>query len=311
VFSKPLSTPQNLGISTLCMLLFVCWCSAATKSIAAESNSASDVRLVIDISGSMKKNDPQNLRVPAVRLLTNLMPSGSQAGIWTFGQWVNNLLPVKTVDAAWQTQASNAASQINSLGAFTNIPDALVKAMDGWDGAADRPRHIILLTDGVVDVSKDATENIKARQRLLDDILPKLKAAQAHVHTIALSRDADAELLGKIARETDALFEMVESADALNKVFLRIFEQSAPRDTVPLMDNKFTIDNAIEEFTLLVFKSGPRTVQVQMPDGKKLGKEQAPEGWRWYSDARYDLISVSKRKPVSGVWMPMSIRIIA
>ncbi len=298
MFNKLLSSLQT-GSNVLILLAFLL-CVATANSIAADSNAATDVRLVIDISGSMKKNDPHNLRVPAVRLLTNLMPTGTRAGIWTFGQYVNNLLPVKTVDTAWPTEASQAAGQINSLGAFTNIPDALIKAMDGWDGVATGPRHVILLTDGVVDISKDATENLKARQRVINDILPKLKAASAHVHTIALSRDADAELLGKIARETDALFEMVDSADALNKVFLRIFEQSAPRDTVPLKDNKFVIDNAIDEFTLLVFKSSDRAVKVLTPDNKSFVKEQSGEGWRWYSDARYELITVSK--PMAGEW---------
>jgi outer membrane biosynthesis protein TonB len=297
VFKIPFSTRFWLICrSTIALLL----CAAANQILAAETSAAPDVRLVIDISGSMKKNDPQNLRVPAVRLLTNLMPTGSRAGIWTFGQYVNNLLPVKTVDAAWAAQATAAAGQINSLGAFTNIPDALTKAMDGWQGDASSPRHLILLTDGVVDVAKDATENIKARQRLLTEILPQLKNAGVHVHTIALSREADAELLSKLSRETEALFEMVESPEALNKVFLRIFEQSAPRDTVPLKDNKFVVDNAIEEFTVLVFKSGDRAVSLITPDNKSINKTQTPEGWRWYSDARYELVTVTK--PQAGEW---------
>ena len=45
-----------------------------------------DVRLVIDVSGSMKQNDPNNLRQPAVELLVQLLPEGSKAGVWTFGK---------------------------------------------------------------------------------------------------------------------------------------------------------------------------------------------------------------------------------
>ena len=55
-------------------------------------NKGADIRLLIDISGSMKKNDPSNLRIPAVNLLTELIPNGDKAGVWTFGQWVNNLI---------------------------------------------------------------------------------------------------------------------------------------------------------------------------------------------------------------------------
>ena len=63
----------------------------------AEQAESPDVRLVIDISGSMKKNDPENLRIPAVNMLTELVPEGSSAGVWTFGQWVNNLVTQKNL----------------------------------------------------------------------------------------------------------------------------------------------------------------------------------------------------------------------
>ncbi|RLA17269.1 MAG: hypothetical protein DRQ56_09430, partial [Gammaproteobacteria bacterium] len=33
-----------------------------------------DVRVLIDVSGSMKQNDPRNLRIPALKLLVNLLP---------------------------------------------------------------------------------------------------------------------------------------------------------------------------------------------------------------------------------------------
>src|SRR5690606_40548020 len=41
-----------------------------------------DVRILVDISGSMKETDPANLRIPAVNLLVELLPEASQAGIW-------------------------------------------------------------------------------------------------------------------------------------------------------------------------------------------------------------------------------------
>ncbi|HHZ88741.1 MAG TPA: hypothetical protein EYN61_07030, partial [Chromatiaceae bacterium] len=68
---------RNLvALLALCMSLLL---------VAAQAAPVPDVRVVVDISGSMKKNDPQNLRVPAVRLLVSLLPQGTQAGIWTFG----------------------------------------------------------------------------------------------------------------------------------------------------------------------------------------------------------------------------------
>ena len=61
-----------------------------------------DVRILIDVSGSMKQNDPQNLRRPALRLLVGLLSSETRAGVWTFGQYVNMQIPLGQVDKAWK-----------------------------------------------------------------------------------------------------------------------------------------------------------------------------------------------------------------
>ncbi|MBL4680318.1 MAG: VWA domain-containing protein [Pseudomonadales bacterium] len=75
--------------------------TGAAKTIKPEE-SGKNIRLIIDISGSMKKNDPQNLRIPAVNLLVNILPKGTHAGVWTFGQYVNDLIPFQKVNQTWK-----------------------------------------------------------------------------------------------------------------------------------------------------------------------------------------------------------------
>ncbi len=72
---------------------------------AATTEPVSDIRILIDVSGSMKKNDPNNLRAPALRLLVGLLPNDAMAGTWTFGKYVNMLVPFRNVNAAWNKQA--------------------------------------------------------------------------------------------------------------------------------------------------------------------------------------------------------------
>src|SRR3569833_397903 len=124
--------------------------------LAGPTEAAKDIRVLIDNSGSMKHNDPHNLRAPARRLLTGLLPNGVHAGVWTYGQQVNMLVSRGTVDSAWKARAEQAAAKINSAGLYTNIEGALRTASVDWlkpDAGAER--HIIMLTDGLVDVSKD------------------------------------------------------------------------------------------------------------------------------------------------------------
>src|SRR3569833_1347067 len=110
----------RLRLPSLLLLMFF-----SDASLAGPTEAAKDIRVLIDISGSMKHNDPHNLRAPALRLLTGLLPNGVHSGVWTYGQQVNMVVPLGTVDLAWQARAEQAAAKINSAGLYTNIEGAL------------------------------------------------------------------------------------------------------------------------------------------------------------------------------------------
>ena len=119
-----------------------------------------DIRIVIDVSGSMKKTDPANLRVAAMKLLNGLIPSGAKAGVWTFGKYVNMTVKWGSVDNNWRKLADIGAEEIHSNAALTNIESALSRSAKGWNKTdPDTRRNLILLTDGQVDISKDQAKN--------------------------------------------------------------------------------------------------------------------------------------------------------
>ena len=140
------------------LILFVVLSIVANQVIAEEIvlQKSSDIRIIIDISGSMKKNDPNNLRLPAVEMLSKLLPDGSKAGIWTFGEFVNMLVKHRGVDESWRLEAKAKSSGISSLGKFTNIGEALEKAAydKGYLATDHYETHVILMTDGLVDIDR-------------------------------------------------------------------------------------------------------------------------------------------------------------
>lgn len=270
---------------------------------ATPTEPVSDIRLLIDVSGSMKKNDPNNLRAPALRLIVGLLPNDSKAGTWTFGKYVNMLVPFREVNDAWKLEAELQSKNIHSYGLFTNIEQALNKATANQKGVDSRYRRsVILLSDGLVDVSPDDKINKKSRQRILDVIVPRLKKNNVAVHTIALSNAADHQLLRAISLATDGWYEQVDNADELQRVFLHLFEKAAKRDTVPLVDNQFKIDNSITEMTLLVFRrEGSHATELVLPDQSRISQKKMPNTVRWHSEGNYDLITIDK--PLSGQWL--------
>ncbi|HCS64352.1 MAG TPA: VWA domain-containing protein [Cellvibrio sp.] len=288
----------------LIYLLVSCLLVFAHASLADDFTKPlpADVRVIIDISGSMKKTDPENLRKPAVDLIVRLLPDNSKAGLWTFGQSVNMLVPHQVVDQNWRTQGAQKAVTINSVAMFTNIGAALEKATEDYAiPSTDYRRNIILLTDGVVDISKEAVVNLNERKRILTELLPRLKQADYRIHTIALSSDADQELMKKLSIATDGVFEVADTADELMKTFLRIFDQAVPAERVPLDENGFLVDASIQEFTALIFRRAevPATIIIA-PDGKEYGETDPKGNVNWYRTDKYDLITV--QQPQVGQW---------
>ena len=266
-----------------------------------------DIRLVIDVSGSMKQNDPNNLRQPAVDLLVQLLPDDSKSGIWTFGQYVNMLVPHRPVDRNWKAEASRRADEINSRGLFTNIGAALEKASYDADRLSpdlspDYKTSIILLTDGMVDIDKNPQKNQAEWRRIVDDVLPGLRKAGYIVHTVALSENADTALLDKLAIETGGLSEVANDADQLMKLFLRVFDQAAPAQQVPLEGNRFHVDSSTEEFTALIFRNpDARPTRLISPDDTEYRYDLKDVDVNWYRTDAYDRITV--KRPLEGEWL--------
>lgn len=262
---------------------------------------APDVRLVIDVSGSMKRNDPNNLRQPAVDLLVRLLPENSKAGVWTFGKFVNMLVPHGQVDDPWRELAKARAHDINSVGLFTNIGEALERAAFDRDAPRAGPTSIILLTDGMVDIDKSPEKNTAEWRRIVDEIVPELKLAGYKVHTIALSDKADKDLMQRLAMATDGVSEVVDNPDDLLKAFLNAFDLAAPAQQVPLMENRFVVDSSVEEFTALIFRQiTAEQTELIGPDDQVIRQGALPEDVNWHRTEQYDLITVAQ--PLEGEW---------
>lgn len=271
-------------------------------SVSAAQVSVPDLRVLIDVSGSMKKNDPNNLRVPAVRLLVGLLPDDVSAGIWTFGQRVTSTVPVGKVDKGWREKARGAAKKIHSREMFTDIEQALKQATSDWSAPDPRfRRNVILLTDGLVDVSKQSEKSEASRQRILGQVLPSISQAGAKIHTIALSSASDHELMEQLSAATDGWYEQVDTADTLDRVFLRLFEQSAPADTLPLKNNRFTVDESITDMTVLVFRNDEeRPLHIIEPGGEHYSAADHPRNIKWMPETGYDLVTIER--PSRGEW---------
>src|SRR5690554_7684393 len=132
-----------------------------------------EVRVIVDVSGSMRGNDPEQLAASAVELLAALLPDGVRAGVWTFGTEVATPLPLAGVDDAWRRRAMALRPDLVEYQQYTDIEAAVAAAAEP---PAEGERHLVLLTDGVIDLppargDKPAIDGA-SRRRLLESLAP-------------------------------------------------------------------------------------------------------------------------------------------
>lgn len=277
--------------------------------LSATVSANSDLRLLIDVSGSMRQNDPGNLRVPALRLVSELLPAGNHSGVWLFADGPEVLVQAGQVDEDWKRRTGQRLRRIHSNGNFTDIEAAIEAALVGWSQSTDPQieRHLLLLTDGLVDVPDAANgsdSDAASRQRILDATIARLQDLGVKVHVVALSDQVDADLVEALTAQTGGWLEVAEDADALQRAFLRILEQSAPPTTVPIEGNRFTIDASVREFTLLAFHVPGAPISLITPAGKTITAGRIPLNASatisWNDAVDYDLVTVTT--PESGEW---------
>ena len=286
---------------------------------------ALDVRLLVDVSGSMAKADPEHMLAPALQLFIELLPAGSRAGVWTFAQRVNALVKHQPVTALWRTQALIKTATLPAVGLRTALGAAIDQAAWDWQApAADRQRHLILLTDGEVDLSDSNAVNEQARNDLLRTRLPQLAAAGFRVHTMALSAQGDVAFLQEAASLSGGQFLSPSKPEALPEVLLQLFAAIGPADRIPVSTERleltgvarpdadsvgalpnptagvFQVEPDLSEITVFVVKDSGQPLQVLAPDGTTYDRARIPVGARWHVSAGYELLTL--KNPVPGTW---------
>ncbi|MDY7115380.1 VWA domain-containing protein [Halomonas sp. SSL-5] len=284
-------------------LALVCLClMPAHAALAQAVEGRPEVRVIIDVSGSMRANDPDRLSASALELLVSLLPEGTAAGVWTFGETVANPLAPGEVDTDWRARARALRPALAGVQPYTDIEAAVRRAAaaeaDGW-------RHLVLLTDGVIDLppSRGAKPEVDdaSRRRLLDELAPRLADEGVIVHAIAFSDQADMALVESLSRTTGGLPALVASPESLLGAFLDIVERIFPADRIPLESGRFRIEPGIESFSALLFHDpGAEPLVLVAPDGSEYRVATPPPGGRWQVEPRFDLLRVPE--PMPGEW---------
>ncbi|MEX0584282.1 MAG: vWA domain-containing protein [Natronospirillum sp.] len=276
------------------------------SSVSAQNGTPPlDVRILVDVSGSMQEHDPNNLRVPASHLLIELLPDGSRAGLWTFGREVNMLVPYGTVDSAWRANARQMVGEIGSPGFNSNVGGTLDTASFDFDWSTGlNPKDYVLLSDGVVDVPPDEAAGQAERRRILTELVPRYRLHNATIHTVRLSDHSDALFMEQLAAQTGGNNYLAQRPEDLLGLILQVLDIAVGGQEEVTLDAQqaFLVDDSISEFTATILHGTTDNSALTLisPSGQRFTQDSPPTRAEWSTRDRYDLITV--RQPDAGEW---------
>ncbi|MDR3503684.1 MAG: VWA domain-containing protein [Legionella sp.] len=273
--------------------IFCITCGLSTSVLAQENT---EVVLLIDTSGSMKQNDPQNLRIPATNLLINLLKDRAKLTIFTFSTNTKLLVPTKEASDDYVNQFHAKEKQINSKGQFTNILAALKAANSSWKDS--KSRFIVLLTDGQIDRGSKQQDS-DDKQVLNNHLIPELKKNHIKLYTIGIGSNIDEELLKSLASQTNGSYQFINSMSDAEKSLYNTFTSAISAQGIPLekADNnerKIPVDAHVKQLSVIIEKKDQKTpIALYQPDGSVL-KSKLPELNKF--------IFIDVKHPAAGAW---------
>lgn len=162
-----------------------------------------DILLVLDNSGSMKKNDPQFLARSAVRDFIESLNSETRAGVIIFDQRVTLAVPLTQTDGPNTRLLTNSLDDINYRGQLTDSPAAVERAIYELktNGRADAAKYIVFLTDGIVDTG-NAAADVEKTKWLREELAADAADNGIQVLSVAFTENADFFLIQSLAKKT-------------------------------------------------------------------------------------------------------------
>ena len=251
------------------MLLLAFFSTVFAQESASKGNMNFDVMFVIDASGSMLKSDPDNLRMVAGRLFTDLVAlDTSRAGYVQFTNGIlssaglTDLSTEKNKNAFRNTLAglAEAPKDLDDTDISLGLAEAIRLLKEGNAFEKDRKPVIILLSDGNTDLPH-GPRTVEESEAQLVSVLDEAVALDLPIYSIGLNYGDQREIekmqqnLTNIAEKTNGKFYNVETAQDFSEYMTEIFDDLSDGGMQKLnpehKDDRFTAPFVIDNSSVL------------------------------------------------------------
>jgi Mg-chelatase subunit ChlD len=233
---------------------------------------AKDVVVVLDNSGSMKKNDPDFLATQAVSEFISSLDTQTRISIVIFDQNVSLAMPLTFLSVEARGTVVDSLKKVNYRGLFTDSPAAIERAIYELknNGREEAQKSIVFMTDGIVDTGK-ADVDLEKSKWLKEDLAADAADESIKVFGVAFTEGADFQLIQSISQKTDGeYYRALEAAD-LQNVFaqINVILNKAPEPDMTTMPESF-----MEPVQPEPVVQQPVIIEVPVQAAQTMGKEE-------------------------------------
>lgn len=270
----------------LCILFVVAGLAAAgllqpCRSAAATGEALVDAVLVIDNSGSMRKNDPEFLTPKTVSEFLDRLPDTTRVGMVLFDQRARLLQPlIQLSDPKARTQLSSSLKKVDYRGKFTDSAAGIERAAYELknDGRKQARKSIIFLTDGIVDTG-DRQKDAELTQWLKTDLTAECNTAGIRILGIAFTENADFPLIQALASRTGGAYYRATRPEDIADVLDRI------QALLPPEPPALTVEPATPQVMPAPSKASPSSVEKPPAESSTHPDKEAKGSrsfWKFY-----------------------------
>jgi pSer/pThr/pTyr-binding forkhead associated (FHA) protein/Mg-chelatase subunit ChlD len=220
---------------SILLILVVLHSVLYTSDVQGEVASSRDIVMVLDNSGSMKKNDPGFLTKNVVSDFLDRLSGDVRISLIIFDEKSRLAIPL-TPSANEETSQKiiQTLDELNYRGMYTNIPSAIERAIYELkeNGRKDVEKLIIFMTDGIIDTGNQA-QDMEKYQWLKDELSLESKEAGIRIFGIAFTEHADFELIQALGLKTGGGYYRAFKVEDIQGVLSRINESISKPEPEP------------------------------------------------------------------------------
>ncbi len=245
-----------------------------------------EIAVLVDDSGSMKYNDPHNLRIYVLYYFSDLLKGKSiRLKIFRFGGKSEEVYSALLNNINKPQLFARAIDKFKSSEKYTDYTDALIKALKTLLKSNAKEKVCFLVTDGKLD--PDPENNLYlgevnlaqiSEKKLSTEVINAYKKHNIKLNIIGLSHKVPVKLLKKLSSDTGGNFYIVDTRTSVKKGFkklmsLIISDVSKDYEKVSnsqIVINKSEIEKKAEELNNIL-KKKPTSKKI-VKKNKKYGK---------------------------------------